>query len=54
MTLDQHLAHLVWLMTVPAESDGWKAYAWARAKELAAKEPELADLPRLLTEAMSK
>jgi hypothetical protein len=34
--------------------EAWKVYAWARAKELAAKEPELADLPRLLTEAMSK
>ena len=62
MTLDEHLAHLVWLMTVPTDSglmdeqlmNGWKAYAWAHANELAAREPELADLPRLLTEAMSK
>jgi hypothetical protein len=53
MTLDEHLAHLVALME-PTYHEGWRLYAWARAKELAAKEPELADLPRLLTEAMSK
>lgn len=29
-----------------------KAYAWRRAKELAAESPMYADLPRLLTEAM--
>jgi hypothetical protein len=53
MTLDQHLAHLVALMAEPYH-EAWKHQVWHRAKELAAKEPELADLPRLLTEAMSK
>jgi hypothetical protein len=53
MTLDEHLAHLVALMAEPYH-EGWRHQVWHRAKELAAKEPELADLPRLLTEAMSK
>jgi hypothetical protein len=53
VTIDEHLAHLVTLMAEPYH-EAWRIYAWARAKELAAKEPELADLPRLLTEAMSK
>lgn len=53
MTLQDHLTHLIALMAEPYH-DAWKTYAWDRAKELAAKDPELADLPRLLTEAMTK
>lgn len=53
MTLDEHLEHLLWLMAEPFHA-AWKAYAWARANELAAKDPDLAELPRLLTEAMKK
>jgi len=49
MNLDQHLTHLLWLME--DYPDGWKAYAWSRAKELA-KRPELAELPMLLETAM--
>ncbi len=49
MTLDQHLSHLLWLMKDNPEA--WKAHCWHRAQELA-KRPELADLPRLLTDAM--
>jgi hypothetical protein len=50
MTTAQHLAHLLWLMSPPF-TQAWKVYAWARAKEIAA-DPEHADLPRLLAEAM--
>lgn len=50
MNLDQHLAHLLWLLSPPF-SDAWKAYAWARAKELAA-DPKLASLPQMLTDAV--
>ena len=49
MTLEQHLAHLLHLMSEHPE--GWKQHVWHRAKELA-KHPEFADLPRLLTEAL--
>jgi len=49
MTLDQHLLHLVWLMQ--KFPDGWRAHCRHRARELSAQ-PELADLPRLLTAAM--
>ena len=51
MTTSEHLAHLLWLMSPPF-TQAWKVYAWARAKEIAA-DPEHADLPRLLTEAMN-
>jgi len=50
MTTDQHLAHLLWLLSPPF-TEAWKVYAWARANEIA-KDPEHAELPRLLTEAM--
>lgn len=50
MTIDQHLAHLLWLMSPPF-ADAWKAYAWARAKEIAA-DPEHAALPEMLAAAM--
>ena len=50
MDLNAHLAHLVALLH-PEYAQGWKAYVWQRAKELS-NQPELADLPRLLTEAM--
>ena len=51
MTLEQHLAWLLYLMEEHPE--GWKQHCWHRAKELAAERPELADLPRMLTERMS-
>ena len=50
MNLNAHLAHLVALLH-PEYAQGWKAYVWQRAKELSSQ-PELADLPRLLTEEM--
>jgi len=50
MTLEQHLAHLLHLLEPPF-TEAWRAHCWHRAKELA-REPELADLPRLLAEAM--
>ena len=53
MNLDRHLKHLLRLMEPPA-TEGWKQYAWARAKELAAAEPELASLPDRLAEEMQK
>jgi hypothetical protein len=49
MTLDDHLAHLLWLMETHPE--GWKAHCWHRAKELA-RSPDLAELPTLLEKAM--
>jgi hypothetical protein len=49
MTLDQHLAHLLWLMEDYPLS--WKAHCWARANELA-RRPDLAELPTLLEKAM--
>ena len=51
MTIEQHLAHLIALLAPPYR-EAWRAYVWQRAKELS-KQPELADLPRLLKEAMS-
>lgn len=51
MTLDEHLKWLLQLMSSPFE-EGWKGHCWHRARELA-KQPEYADLPRLLTEAMN-
>lgn len=50
MDLNAHLAHLVVLLD-PEYAKGWRTYVWQRAKELS-KQPELVDLPRLLTEAM--
>lgn len=50
MTTDQHLAHLRRLLAPPFAAN-WKAYVWARAQEIA-QEPEHAELPRLLAEAM--
>lgn len=51
MTIEQHLAWLLYLMEEHPE--GWKQHCWHRAKELAAERPELADLPRLLAEAVA-
>jgi hypothetical protein len=49
MTLEQHLAHLLWLMEDYPEA--WKAECWRKAKELA-KRPELAELTSMLEAAM--
>lgn len=49
MTPEQHVAHLLWLMEDNPE--GWKAYCWRRAKELA-QCPELAEVSALLESAM--
>jgi len=56
MTADQHLAHLVALATRrPTDTDHshaeWKRFAWDKAKRMTLY-PELAELPRLLAEAM--
>lgn len=48
--LEVHLQHLLKLLTPPFTAN-WKAHCWHRAKELS-QDPELADLPRLLTESM--
>jgi hypothetical protein len=52
MTKAQHLAHLLWLMAPPF-MENWKAYAWSRAKELAASDAELSELPSLLAAAVT-
>ena len=46
-TLETLLAHYVQMAALD------KAYAWKRAKDLAAASSMYADLPRLLTEAMN-
>lgn len=48
--LETELNHLL-LLLKPPFTMGWKAHCWHRAKELS-QDPELADLPRLLTESM--
>lgn len=47
--------HLDWLLSLLESeyANGWKAWVWNRAKEIA-QDPEHADLPRLLEEAMSQ
>lgn len=52
MTLAEHLRHLLWLMEEPYVN-GWKAQCWHRAQELAS-DPEMAELPSLLTAEMQK
>lgn len=47
MTFDQHLKHLLWLMQ-PPHTNGWWAYAKARAEELAMADGAFASLPALL------
>jgi len=47
----EHLEHLVSLMAEPFR-EAWKAHCWRRAKELAAQNPELADLPEMLAQAV--
>ena len=49
--LETHLRHLLWLLEPPF-TEGWRRYVWARAQELADANPDLADLPSALTEAM--
>ena len=51
MTIEQHLAHLIALLAPPYR-EAWRAYAWDRAQKLASEQPELAELPRLLTDVM--
>lgn len=48
MTPEQHVAHLLWLMEDNLE--GWKAYCWHRAKELA-QQPGFEELPAMLAAA---
>ena len=50
MTIEQHLAHLLWLME-PPWTEAFKAHCWFRAKELA-KWPDLKELPAMLEAAM--
>ena len=47
MTTEQHLEHLK-AMIAPPYTNGWWAYAKARAEELAMQESEYASLPVLL------
>jgi hypothetical protein len=51
MTLDQHLKWLLYLMAEHPE--GWKQHCWHRAKELAASDAELSELPSLLAAAVT-
>lgn len=50
--LETQLQHLLRLMDPPL--DGWKAYCWARAKELAEEDSDYSALPSLLALEMKK
>jgi hypothetical protein len=52
MTKEQHLTHLLALMAPPF-MENWKAHCWHRAKELAASDAELSELPSLLAAAVT-
>lgn len=52
MTLSEHLNHLLWLME-PPWTEAFKGHCWHRAQEIA-RDPEMADLPSLLTAEMQK
>lgn len=52
MTTSEHLAQLLRMLAQPF-TENYKAWAWDRAKEIA-KDPEHAELPQMLTAAMSK
>lgn len=51
--LETQLQHLLRLMEAPF-TDGWRAYCWARAKELAEQDPDYSDLPSLLALEMKR
>ena len=48
--LEIELSHLLSLMTPHREA--WRNYVWDKAQKLAESDPEMADLPARLTEAM--
>ena len=48
--LQIELEHMLRLLQPPF-TENWKRYVWAKAKEMA-KEPEFAELPKLLAERM--
>lgn len=52
MTLQDHLKHLLWLMEPPF-TEAFKGHCWHRAQDIA-MDPEMADLPGLLTAEMQK
>jgi hypothetical protein len=52
MTLAEHLKHLLWLMEPPF-TEAFKGHCWQRAQDIA-MDPEMADLPSLLTAEMQK
>lgn len=53
--LQTELSHMVRLLTASEHSRrGWKAHLWDKAQKLAETDPEYAELPRLLTEAMQE
>lgn len=49
--LETELAWMLRLLAPPFTA-AWKAYVWDKAKRLAESDPEFAELPRLLTDAM--
>lgn len=51
--LETQLQHLLRLMDSPF-TDGWRAYCWARAKELAEEDSDYSALPSLLALEMKK
>lgn len=53
MSLEQHLAHLLWLISPPFFQN-FKEHAWTRAQELARSNPELSELPMRLKESVKR
>ena len=53
MNFEAHVADQLAHLISMAGDPGWKAWAWHRAKALAASSPMYADVPRLLTAAMT-
>jgi hypothetical protein len=52
MTKAEHLKHLLWLMEPPF-TEAFKGHCWQRAQDIA-MDPEMSDLPSLLTAEMQK
>lgn len=52
MTITEHLDHLLWLMEPPF-TEAFKGHCWKRAQDIA-MDPEMSDLPSLLTAEMQK
>lgn len=59
MTLREHLSHLLWLTSFPPNEHPsvvreWTQFAERKARSLAARGPELAELPQMLAQAMQQ